>query len=295
MIHSTFIGFLAAALVGVIGYQLVPIPASYWRNEISKSLMTREEAEMRLPLWRAMLLPFNFLARYTPAAQLRKTRTDLYWAQRAGAWQGWDEVSFWGLRLACAAVGLFFGMSRGPMYMAIAAMLGFTLPQILLNSKARKARKTFLRELPEVVQLLALAVGTGKSINEALRVVAQGKGLASHWIQEVLVQAVGSKLFTTGGSQQPGFLRRRAIETGMPALVALAVQLDLIQARGTGAQDLLSDLAVTVADEYQAEMMEKAERIGTELILPIIIFFFIPYLVAIVAPMAVQFLYLLES
>ena len=295
MIHPVVIGFLVAALVGVVGYQLVPIPASYWRKEVSKSLMTREEAEMQLPLWRALILPFNFLAKYAPATQLRKTRTDLYWAQRAGEWRGWDEVSFWGLRLACAVVGLFLSISRGPTYMAAAVGLGFMLPQMLLNSKARKARKTFLRELPEVVQLLALAVGTGKSIREALRVVGQGRGLVSRWIQEVLVQSAGRELFTARGSRQPGFLRQRAIETGMPALVALAVQLDLIHARGTGAKELLGDLAVTVASEYEAEMMEKAERVGSELILPIILFFFIPYLVAIVAPMAVQLMNLLES
>jgi len=120
MIHPVVIGFLVAALVGVVGYQLVPIPASYWRKEVSKSLMTREEAEMQLPLWRALILPFNFLAKYDPATQLRKTRTDLYWAQRAGEWRGWDEVSFWGLRLACDVAGLFMGMSRGTTYIAAA-------------------------------------------------------------------------------------------------------------------------------------------------------------------------------
>ena len=64
------------------------------------------------------------------------------------------------------------------------------------------------------------------------------------------------------------------------------MQLDLVQRSGAGAGELLGDLATNVAQAYEAEMAERAEKLGSTLVFPTMIFYFLPYIITILAPVA---------
>jgi len=150
-------------------------------------------------------------------------------------------------------------------------------------------RRRFLRELPDAAQNLALLAAVGVSVGEALRRLAGGQGLVSTWVRGTLALAAGQQLFSPSEAEK-GFLRKRAEESRLPALINLAVQLDLVQRSGTSAGQLLGDLATNVAQAYESEMAERAEKLGATLVFPTMIFYFIPYIVAILAPVAFSIL-----
>ncbi len=80
-------------------------------------------------------------------------------------------------------------------------------------------------------------------------------------------------------------MRQRALESNLPELVALSTQLDMIQQKGVGAQQLLGALADSVARDYQAAVAKRAEALGSKLVFPVMLFFFLPYLFALLAPL----------
>ncbi len=286
------IGLLTAAVVGYVTYGLMPIPAAYWKARLGVVLAGEEEQGENLPFWRAMLLPVAWLVeRFAPAKWLLDARRQLYWAQRAGQWQNWTEADVWALRLTLALGGFLVGLLLQNRGLTIGgAAFGLLYPGMKLSGVAEKVQRRFLRELPEATQNLSLMVATGLSLTEAMERLADGESLVSAWFRDTLAAGRGKALFTPLAgvgekAPEPGVLRRRALESGMQELINLAVQLDLIKQKGVGAQQLLDDLATSVARDYNAEVQRRAEALGGKLVFPVMIFYFLPYLAALLTPM----------
>jgi Flp pilus assembly protein TadB len=287
----TLIALLAAGYGGWLVYRLAPLSRGYWARRAQRMLSEAEERES-LPFGRALLLPLaDAVRRFAPAAWLLDTEADLYWAQLAGGWSGWSAGDVWALRLVLAGLGLGYGLlwASKPIAGAGAGAVGLFFPSMRLHGQAEKTRRRFLRELPDAAQNLALLAAVGVSVGEALRRLAEGQGLVSQWVRETLALAAGQQLLSSS-EQEGGVLRRRAEESRLPALINLAVQLDLVQRSGTSAGQLLGDLATNVAQGYESEMAERAEKLGATLVFPTMIFYFIPYIVAILAPVAFSIL-----
>ena len=287
----TIIALLAAGYAGWLVYNFAPLTKGYWAQRANVLLSEAEERE-RLPFHRAALLPLaDLVRRFAPAGWLLETKADLYWAHLAGHWLGWESADVWALRLVLGVLGMAYGLfvMHSLIAAAVAGAIGVIFPGMRLHGQAEKVRKRFLRELPDAAQNLAMLAAVGTSVSEALRRLADGEGLVCQWMRQTLALAAGQSLFSTD-ERQKGFLRRRAEESRLPALINLAVQLDLIHRSGTGAEHLLGDLATNVAQEYEAEMAERAERLGGSLVFPTMIFYFLPYVVTILAPVAFSIL-----
>lgn len=69
-----------------------------------------------------------------------------------------------------------FGVSS-PGMLAFSGLIGFLLPDIIVNSKLRKLKEEIVRLMPEIVDLLALCVGAGLNFVMAMKwVVEKSKG-----------------------------------------------------------------------------------------------------------------------
>ena len=286
------IAFVVAAYAATLIYRLIPVPAAVDRAALAR-VMARGEGQETLPFWRMLLLPFNHLAARLPPALAGNTARQLYWAQFQGSWRGWTVVEFWGLRLAATLAGLVVGL-----VLFGDPLIGAGLPALLyfylgarLNAPAERAVRQVQRELPEVAQTLALLISTGKSEIEALQAVAGGQGLVNLWLRRALAaRPPDVPLFSdvrnagvSGGAM--GHLRREALRAGLPALINFATQIDFLKAAGVGAEVLLGTLADTVAGDYEAEVNARAEGLGDKLVLPVTLFYFIPYLAGLMIPM----------
>jgi hypothetical protein len=279
------VAFVAAVWVAVMLYRLVPVPASVDRARMGRVMAT--EAPPPLPFWRVLLIPFNAVAAKIPPAMSLSVERYLYWAQFEGKWVGWTAVEFWGLRLAIMLVGFALGMLALEDWMlaGVAAAIGYAWIGSRLSGPAEKAIREIEQGLPEVAGQIAMLVGTGKPISEALRTVAASKGIIARWLQWTLARRPAERPLlgrTAGG--RPGWLREEAERSRVPGLINLAVQLDILQEAGTGSRLLLNSLAESVAAEYQARVMARAEALDDKLVPIVAVFYLIPYLAGLLIP-----------
>lgn len=60
----------------------------------------------------------------------------------------------------------------------------------------------------------------------------------------------------------------------------MAVQLSFIR-RGTARQELMNQLAMSISADYIGQAEMRAEKLGSELVFPMVIFYFVPFLITI--------------
>ena len=168
---GTLLAGWVAFVVGLMAYRLLPVKRASPAGAAKRALQmqgyaTGEEA----PWWYNLLVLLEPVARRTPSRSLSKTEEDLYWAKLAGHFLRWDPVHFWCLRIGLALAALGFGtvFMADPFPASVLALLGFMAPGVVLRNRARAARKSFLRELPEIVELLRLEAASGVSMTQAL-------------------------------------------------------------------------------------------------------------------------------
>jgi pilus assembly protein TadC len=306
---TVLLALWCAFVVGLIAYRLLPVQGVS-RNRAAEMALAMQQAPGRqLPWYFNLAQVFRPLLRLVPSNSLTKAAQDLYWAQLAGQYLDWDATTYWCLRIGLALAGLAFGMlflQNAVLSLALAGM-AFMAPSVRLGSLAKRMRKQFLRELPEMVELLRLEVASGASVFQGINGVssamsetttnkqmdvtktvaagAEGTGIFPRWLRRVLRLATGSNLFAPIGGAEEGILLQEARRSGMQELVSLAVQLDIIARRGSDPGPLLASVAQSVSEDYQAQMDRAAEKIGAELIFPTFLFFFVPFMIAVLLPL----------
>ncbi|TLN20792.1 hypothetical protein FDZ74_05340 [bacterium] len=214
------------------------------------------------------------VSKWSPAGFVRKARADLYWAQLAGKWTDWNEVQFISLRVAVAIGGAIVGtvVFGEPVLMVVVALIGFKYPSMAMGGIARRVRRQFTAQLPEYVQLVSAQMSANVSMEEALRRTSQAQSLAGKWMRKVLQMAQGRDLVEQ--------MQREAQESQLPELIGMAVQLEFIR-RGTAQQELMGQLATSIAADYIGNAEQRAEKIGSELVIPMVIFYFLPFMVTL--------------
>lgn len=275
------IALLVAVTVMLVADGLRRVPASYFAR---RTRAAYEPAPSEPPaLHRSLLLGLAPLAKYTPAGWVRAIGRQLYWAQLGDKWGGWSVTEVVALHLAAGLGGALLGLLLAPtdivMLCAMTLAGPFLLNLLSLRSPARRVHRQVQAELPELVALLAAEVAAATTLDEALARLSRGSGLGAAWIRRALTGAVGDALFSQQG--HAGALLREAEASGDDNLIALAINLDKIKQRGTGAQELLAQSARSAAARYVSEAHIRAEKVGSEIILPMVAFFFLPYVVVL--------------
>jgi hypothetical protein len=262
------------ALIYLIGFGVFVL-VIYLTLELAPAVPTGRLSEILTPAegavlsgWRKSLSPLDRpVSRWTPAEFLRKTRADLYWAHMGGRWTDWNEVQFTSLRLALAVAG--FGLA---MFAVVGGLVGFQYPAMSMGGIARRFRRGFIAQLPEYVQLVSAQMSANVSMEEALRRTAQAQSLVGKWIRGVLQMAQGRDLIEQ--------MQREAQESQLPELIGMSVQLEFIR-RGTAQQELMGQLATSIAADYIGSAEQRAEKVGAELVIPMVVFYFLPFLVTL--------------
>jgi hypothetical protein len=269
------LGIATAALLIILWVEFVPsLPSGKAARYLRES---DQPAEPDLPGWRKWLAWLDRpTARWAPGSILRRTKADLYFAQLAGKWYGWGDIQFTSLRIALALGALIFGLLiyDNLILGVIAGLLGWQVPVVLLGGVARRVRRRFQAQLPEFIQLVAAQMAAGVSLEEALRRTAQSDSLAAQWMRHVLQMSQGRLIFTQ--------LQKEAQASGMSDLIGLAVQLEFVRT-GTAQQELMAQMANRIAAEYTGGAEQRAERVGAELVVPMVIFYFLPFIAVILA------------
>jgi Flp pilus assembly protein TadB len=267
------IGITTTVLLIFIWVEFVPRLA---KGRASQFLIESEKPMgKKLQGWRGWLSRLDKpTARWTPGSLLRHTRSDLYFAQLVGKWVDWNEVQFTSLRLALALGALILSLVvyDNLIPSILAALVGWQIPATLLGSVARRVRRRFQSQLPEYIQLVAAQMAAGVSLEEALRRTAQTGSLVGKWMQRVLQMSQGRVIFSQ--------LQKEAQASNLADLIGLSVQLEFVRL-GTAQQDLMAQMANRIAAEFAAGAEQRAERVGAELVIPMVLFYFLPFIAVI--------------
>lgn len=265
-------------LIGICVFALI----IYLTLELAPAAPTGRLAETLTPAdgvvltgWRRSLSVLDKpVSKWSPAGFVRKARADLYWAQLDGKWADWNEVQFISLRVAAAIGGVIVGtvVFGEPVLALVVALIGFQYPAMAMGGIARRTRRQFTAQLPEYVQLVSAQMSANVSMEEALRRTSQAQSLAGKWMRKVLQMAQGRDLVEQ--------MQREAQESQLPELIGMAVQLEFIR-RGTAQQELMGQLATSIAADYIGNAEQRAEKIGSELVIPMVIFYFLPFMVTL--------------
>ena len=272
----TILGILITLLVIVVSVEFMP---SVSRSRAARTLgdMHAASSEKALPGWRRVLSPLDTpVAERMPSRLLRKAQADLYWAQMGNKWQAWDTAQYTVLRLALAVSGVIVGLVVfGELLLALGVgFLGWQFPAMNAGGTARRTRRRFQAQLPEYIQLVAAQMAAGVSLDEALKRTSSAEGLVPQWVRQVIQMAQGRSVLPQ--------MQAEAQRSLLPELISMAVQLEFIR-RGAAQQELLGQLANRIAADYIASAEQRAEKIGAELVIPMVLFYFLPFTVAMLA------------
>lgn len=212
--------------------------------------------------------------KYMPPAFLRAMSADLYWAQMAKKWLDWNAIQLVALRLVAGVGGFVLGMfmTQEIIVSLVLAYGGWAYPSMSANSAARKMRRLFVSQLPEFIQLISAQMAAGISMEESISRVSKSPGIVAGCMREVMRQSQGRDLVEQ--------IQREAQESLLPELIGMSIQLAFIK-RGTAQKELMGQLAMSIAADYIGGAERRAEKLGSEMIIPMILFYFVPFLVVL--------------
>ena len=185
---------------------------------------------------------------------------------------------------ALAVAVILFGASTPPLYLLIAAVIGYFLPSFWVKQRIDKRQKAIIRALPEVVDLLNLAVGAGLDFMIALGKVVE-RSMPNPFVEELREVYQEVKV----GKPRSEALKAMAYRIHLPDVSSFV--RTLIQAERMGTP--ISDVLGVQAEEARRWRFQRAERQALKapikLLLPLV-FFILPVVLIIVGgPIILQF------
>ncbi len=270
-----FIAVALAFLAGKLAWSLIPTPAPVRAIERVTGEAAEEERGAR-----AKAPNLGPLAHLFPVSD--QLRANLRLLQALGKFEGLRPEDLVILRLAGVALGLLF-LFTGNVVSIIAglgiAVVGYMSPDMWIAGQADAARQDLFRELPDAAENLAFLVGMGQPVDAALRRLAEGDTVFSRLLRQGIAA-------TPPGTSPVMHLAVWVEDFRVPPLTQLFRRLAEIARRGVGDRALLGDLAASVASQYEADLMRRAEGLENKFTPIMGIFFLIPYIALMVAPFA---------
>ena len=93
-------------------------------------------------------------------------------------------------------------------------------------------------------------------------------------------------MFSRGASK--GILMEELSKHDLPELSRFAMQLDRVAAKGVDAPRIMVEIARGLAREYRSQIQQTASNMENELLIPMTLFFFLPFIVSILTPVMVS-------
>ncbi|MBV8272499.1 MAG: type II secretion system F family protein [Cupriavidus sp.] len=191
------------------------------------------------------------------------------------------------LLLAVALVG-HVGEGRQILFinlLFIAAVAGFYFPNLVLRHKIRRRQRNIFEAFPDSLDLIMVCVEAGLSLDAAiLRVVQEMRGAHREIAEEYEILTLELR----AGLQREKALRNLAVRTGVSEvdmLVSMLIQADRF---GTSVADSLRVHSDMLRVKRQMLAEERAVKISTKLMFPLILCIFPSLLVVLLGPPAIQ-------
>jgi tight adherence protein C len=157
-------------------------------------------------------------------------------------------------------------------------VLGFVWPDLEIRRRARRYRTRVRAELPTLVDLLAVAVSTGRGIEDAVVDVTPflAGPLGREWgrVEQHLIRGL------------PAALEEVATRTSIPEMDTLTGYLVAAYQRGQSLEGNLVQLSETLRERRLHEVTAAGGRATERMFLPLVLFVIVPLLLLVIAPAA---------
>ena len=190
-----------------------------------------------------------------------------------------------GLGLLLAILALLPGFLLFQPLLLLLSPIAFLIPFMRVRSKANAVRAKVERSLPELAAILAAEMAAGLPPDQALERAGTWTGPVAALLRHVSEEARrrGRPIFSRGGAQ--GMLVQVVNRYDLPSLRAFAAQVDAAASKGVAGPELMNALVRTYIVAYEDKALQNAEKLETRLAVPSVLFFFLPLLLLILAPL----------
>ena len=226
------------------------------------------------------------------SAQRQERWFGLFAHQRRWAALDGEEPSLPRL-LGIAAVALLCGVlglvNQIPALMLVAAVAAVA-PFVRLRARVRRVRKSLERSLPELLSLMSAEMAAGVPPEQALARAGEFGGPLAAIIRLALHESRQSRrpMFSHGEAQ--GTWREVVERYRLPSLRAFALQIEIAARKGAAGPELMESLSRSLILSYKDKALREAEKFESRLAVPSVLFFFLPLMALVLAPMMVPLL-----
>jgi len=293
-------GFLLFVVMGVVGLGImgavvVPlrrshadldqflgeVPIGELQTELSEPFTTRV-------FGRFARLVVGSLERFLPSRYLEKIDLQLAQAGMLGKRRASEHLAIQvGLGAAGAVVMFLMLPGAGSTTTTLALMLlpviGFMVPAARLKRKVQARADAIFKDLPDIVDMLAIAVEAGSGFESALSTVCAN--FESPLTDELSIALREMELGLTrkAALQQ---LRERTTVDAVRNLILALLQADAL---GIPIGRVLKTQATEVRARRRAWAREKAAKLPVKILFPLVLFIFPPVLALVLGPAAGSF------
>jgi tight adherence protein C len=173
------------------------------------------------------------------------------------------------------------------LYLALAALFGCYLPNIVLFGLAKTRKREIFENFPDAADLMLVCVEAGLGLDAALTKVADEMKIKSVALAEEIHL---SNLEMRAGGTREAALRNLALRSGVEEVSTFATMLTQADKFGTSIGDSLRVFSDDLRHKRQTRAEEQAAKIPTKLLFPLVVFIFPAIIMVIMGPAVIQLL-----
>ena len=169
--------------------------------------------------------------------------------------------------------------------MALAALVGSYLPNLLLRMARQRRQREIFEHFPDATDLLLVCMEAGLGLDAALTRVAQEIRLSSAALADELHMTL---LELRAGAAREQALRHLALRTGVEEISTFALMLKQADRFGTSIGDSLRVYSDELRHKRMVRAEEVAARVPTKMLLPLVLCIFPAIIMVVMGPAVIQ-------
>ena len=217
----------------------------------------------------------------------RLARSLLITGELAQSGLGWSESDLVRAKFVAALAGAAFAAAVsliapiGPLVVVATAYAGFILPTLRVDRAAAHRRMAAEHALVTLVEWAEALVASGRPVETAFVALAE-RGVGGGLIDDAVAAAVRS--YALGAPLFPA-LAREARSIGLPALAAIASDLERARDFGRGALVVLREHRDSLRGSERAKSLDAAGRVEGRLMLVLVLCYLPALMLLVVIPL----------
>jgi tight adherence protein C len=175
--------------------------------------------------------------------------------------------------------------SRLMFFAALAAFIGLTLPNFILNRKVERRQRVLRHAFPDALDLMVVCVESGLGLGAALQRVSVELHTSYPELAAELERVTAEM---QAGMERDLALRNLATRTGLADIRSLVGILIQTMRFGTSVADALRVYSEEFRDKRIQLAEEQAAKLGTKMIFPMVLCFFPSFFIVAIGPAVVR-------